>query len=42
METKEYAFKGTVMNGFLMLFVNILMAILAIVGIVCSGRRIFC
>jgi len=36
METKEYAFKGTVMNGFLMLFVNILMAILAIVGIVYS------
>ena len=36
METKEYAFKGTVMNGFLMLFVNFLMAILAIVGIVYS------
>ena len=36
METKEYAFKGMVMNGFLMLFVNFVVAILAIVGIVYS------
>jgi regulator of protease activity HflC (stomatin/prohibitin superfamily) len=36
METKEYAFKGMVMNGFLMLFVNIAVAILSIVGIVYS------
>lgn len=36
METKEYAFKGVVMNGFLMLFVNFIVAILAIVGIVYS------
>ena len=36
METKEYAFKGMVVNGFLMLFVNIAVAILSIVGIVYS------
>ena len=36
METKEYAFNGMVMNGFLMLFVNIVVAILAIVGLVYS------
>ena len=36
METKEYVFKGMVMNGFLMLFVNFVVAILAIVGIVYS------
>ena len=36
METKEYAFKGTVMNGFVMLFVNLAVLILAIVGIVNS------
>ena len=36
METKEYAFKGMVMNGFLMLFVNIAVLILSIVGIVYS------
>ena len=34
METKEYAFNGVVMNGFLMLFVNIAVAILSIVGLV--------
>ena len=36
METKEYAFKGTVMNGFVMLFVNLAVIMLAIVGIVNS------
>ena len=36
METKEFAFKGWVMNGFLMLFINIVVLILAIVGIVYS------
>ena len=36
METKEFEFKGSVMNGFLMLFVNIAILILAIVGIVYS------
>ena len=36
METKEYVFKGTVMNGFLMLFVNAVVAILSIIGIVYS------
>ena len=36
METKEYAFKGTVMNGFVMLFVNLAVIILAVVGIVNS------
>jgi regulator of protease activity HflC (stomatin/prohibitin superfamily) len=36
METKEYAFKGTVMNGFLMLFFNLVVTILAIVGLVYS------
>jgi regulator of protease activity HflC (stomatin/prohibitin superfamily) len=36
METKEYAFNGVVMNGFLMLFVNIAVAILSIVGLVYS------
>ena len=36
MENKEYTFKGTVMNGFLMLFVNLAVLILAIVGIVYS------
>jgi|GEM_PF-480321 len=34
METKEFMFKGSVMNGFLMLFVNIAVVILTIVGIV--------
>ena len=37
METKnEFAFKGTALNGFLMLFVNLAILILAIVGIVYS------
>ena len=30
MENKEYTFKGTVMNGFLMLFVNLAILILSI------------
>ena len=36
METKEYAFNGMVMNGFLMLFVNMVVTILALVGLVYS------
>ena len=36
MENKEFAFKGMVMNGFLMLFVNLVVTILSIVGIVYS------
>jgi regulator of protease activity HflC (stomatin/prohibitin superfamily) len=36
MENKEYAFKGTVMNGFLMLFVNFLILVSSILGIVFS------
>ena len=36
MENKEYAFNGTVMNGFLMLFVNFAVLVLAILGIVYS------
>ncbi len=36
METKEFVFKGTVLNGFLMLFVTLALAILSIVGIVYS------
>ena len=36
METKEYQFNGLVMNGFLMLFVNLAMLVLAIYWIVCS------
>ena len=36
MENKEYTFKGMVMNGFLMLFVNLSVLILSIVGIVYS------
>lgn len=36
METKEFAFKGWVMNGFLMLFVNFLILLLSIVTIVFS------
>ena len=36
MENKEYTFKGMVMNGFLMLFVNFAVLILSIVGIVFS------
>jgi len=34
MENKEYTFKGTVLNGFLMLFVNAAVLVLSIVGIV--------
>ena len=36
METKEYQFNGTVLNGFLMLFVNIAVLVLSIVMIVNS------
>ena len=36
MENMEYTFKGMVMNGFLMLFINIAVLILSIVGIVYS------
>ena len=34
METKERVFEGTVLNGFLMLFVNLAVLVLSIVGIV--------
>ncbi len=34
MENKEFTFKGTVLNGFLMLFVNLAVLILSIAGIV--------
>ena len=36
MENKEYVFKGTVINGFVMLFVTLALAIAAIVGVVFS------
>lgn len=36
MENKEYTFKGMVINGFLMLFVNLAVLILSILGIVYS------
>jgi regulator of protease activity HflC (stomatin/prohibitin superfamily) len=36
METKEFAFKGTVLNGFLMLFVNLALLVLSIYLIVDS------
>ena len=36
METKEYQFHGVVLNGFLMLFVNLAVLILSIYWIVCS------
>ena len=36
MENKEFVFKGSVLNGFVMLFVNIAVLILSIVGIVYS------
>ena len=36
MENKEYAFSGSVMNGFLMLFVNFAVLVLAIFGIIKS------
>lgn len=34
METKEFTFKGTVLNGFLMLFVTLALLIVSIVGII--------
>ena len=36
MENREFAFKGMVLNGFLALFINIVILVLAIVGIVYS------
>ena len=36
METKEFEFKGMVFNGFLMLFVNLLLTIVSMTGIVFS------
>ena len=36
METKEYQFHGVVLNGFLMLFVNLAVLVLSIYWIVCS------
>ena len=36
MENKEFAFKGMVMNGFLMTFINLAVTILSIIGIVFS------
>ena len=36
MENKEYTFKGIVVNGFLMLFVNAVVLILAVAGIINS------
>jgi regulator of protease activity HflC (stomatin/prohibitin superfamily) len=36
METKEFEFKGMVFNGFLMLFVNLLLSVIAVAGIVFS------
>ena len=36
METKEFKFDGTVLNGFLMLFVNLALLVLSVVGIVYS------
>ena len=36
MENQEFKFEGTVLNGFLMLFINLAMLILSIVGIVYS------
>ena len=34
METKEFEFKGIVVNGFLMLFVNLAVLVLSIAGVV--------
>ena len=34
MENKEFQFNGVVMNGFLMLFVNIVILIMSIYGII--------
>ena len=36
MENKEYVFKGTVINGFVMLFVTLALFIASVVGIVFS------
>ena len=36
MENKEFAFKGTALNGFLMLFVNFAILVLAVVGLIHS------
>ena len=36
MENQEYTFKGIVMNGFLMLFVNFIVTVIAIIGIIRS------
>ena len=36
MENQEFKFEGTVLNGFLMLFINLAMLILSIVGIIYS------
>ena len=36
MENNEFAFKGTVLNGFLMLFVNFAILVLAVLGIIYS------
>ena len=36
METKEFQFKGIVVNGFLMLLVNFLVFVLTFAGIICS------
>ena len=36
METKEFEFRGSVLNGFLMLFVNFAVLVLTIIGIVMS------
>ena len=34
MDQKEFTFKGSVQNGFLMLFANIAITVLSIIGIV--------
>ena len=39
MENKEYAFKGIVINGFLMLFVNAVVLMLSLVGIVYTVEK---
>ena len=36
MENKEFTFKGMVMNGFLMLFFNFVVLVIAIIGIIHS------
>ena len=40
MENKEYTFNGMVMNGFLMLFVNLAVLILSIVGVIFAIIRL--